>query len=93
MVANAVEMKRMNGQTLVAKYRPLYSRVLAMAGAVALQFAESLVKAGPEHRAAMEFLSRSTEPFRVRDIPGLGEEQQVELARTLLVDGFLIRLN
>src|SRR5262249_47105641 len=78
MVSNAVEVKQIDGQTLVTTYRPLYSRVLAIAGAVALQFGESLVKAGPEHRAAMQFLSKSTEPFRVRDIPGLGEEQQME---------------
>jgi bifunctional lysine-specific demethylase and histidyl-hydroxylase NO66 len=92
LVSNAVEVKRIDGQTLVAKYRPLYSRVLAIAGGVALQFGQSLVSVAPDHRAAMLFLSKSTGPFRVRDIPGLGEEQQMELARTLIVDGFLIRL-
>jgi ribosomal protein L16 Arg81 hydroxylase len=93
LVSNAVESKRIDGQTLVAKYQPLYSRVLEMAGGgVALQFGQSVVRAGPEHRAAMLFLSKSTDPFRVRELPGLREEQQTELARTLVVDGFLVRL-
>ena len=92
LVSNAVEAKRIDGQTLVAKYRPLYSRVLSVDGDVASQFGQSLVRAGPDHCAAMFFVSKSTEPFRVRDIPGLGEKEQTELARTLIVDGFLVRL-
>jgi lysine-specific demethylase/histidyl-hydroxylase NO66 len=92
LVSNAVEAKRIDGQTLVAKYQPLYSRVVAVAGGFALQFGQSLVSAGPDHRAAMLFLSNSTDPFRVSDLPELSEEQQTELARTLIVDGFLIRL-
>jgi bifunctional lysine-specific demethylase and histidyl-hydroxylase NO66 len=93
LVSNAVEARRIDGQTLVAKYQPLYARVLAMAGGVALQFAQSLVSAGLDHQAAMLFVSRSTEPFRVRDLPGLSAAQQTELARTLIVDGFLVRLS
>jgi bifunctional lysine-specific demethylase and histidyl-hydroxylase NO66 len=93
LVSNAVEARRIDGQTLVVKYQPLYSRVLAMAGGVALQFAQSLVSAEPDHLAAMLFLSGSTEPFRVRDLPGLSAAQQTELARTLIVDGFLVRLS
>lgn len=94
LVSNAVEAKRIDGQTRVAKYQPLYSRVLEMAGGeVALQFGQSVVRAGPEHRAAMLFLSKSTNPFQVRELPGLCEEQQAELARTLVVDGFLVRLH
>jgi lysine-specific demethylase/histidyl-hydroxylase NO66 len=31
-------------------------------------------------------------PFRVRDLPGLTAAQQTELARALIVSGFLIRL-
>ncbi len=92
LVSNAVEARRIDVRTLVVKYQPLYSRVLAMADGVALQFANSLVPAGPDHRAAMLFLSKSTEPFRVRDLPGLQAAQQVELARSLIVDGFLVRL-
>ena len=40
----------------------------------------------------MLFISRSTEPFRVCDLPGLTAEQQIELARSLIVSGFLVRL-
>jgi len=92
LISNAIEAKRIDGQTLVAKYRPLYSRVLAVGGGVALQFGQSLVRAGPDHCAAMLFVSKGTEPFRVSDIPGLGEKEQRELACTLIVDGFLVRL-
>jgi bifunctional lysine-specific demethylase and histidyl-hydroxylase NO66 len=41
-----------------------------------------VINAGPDHEAAMMFLSRSTEPFRVRDLPGLTPAQQTELTRT-----------
>lgn len=93
LVSNAVEARRIDGQTLVVKHQPLYSRVLPMAGGFALQFAKSLVSAGPDHKAAMLFLSKTTEPFRVCDLPGLSAVQQIELARTLIVDGFLVRLS
>jgi bifunctional lysine-specific demethylase and histidyl-hydroxylase NO66 len=40
----------------------------------------------------LQFLSKSTEPFRVCDLPGLSEAQRTALARTLIVNGFLVRL-
>jgi len=92
LIANSFEADRIDGRTRVMKCQPLYSRVLALDGGVALQFAQSMVSAGPEHRAAMLFLSRNTEPFRVGDLPGLSAPQQTELARKLVVDGFLIRV-
>jgi hypothetical protein len=82
-----------DGQTLVRKYRPLYSRVKAVADGVVLQFASLSISAGPDHEAAMRFISGSTEPFRVRDLPELRAEQQIELARSLIVSGFLVRLS
>jgi hypothetical protein len=82
----------LEGQTPVKKYRPLYSWVKTVADGVVLQFAGVSINAGPDHEAAMRFLSKSTEPFRVGDLPGLRAEQQVELARSLLVSGFLVRL-
>ncbi|MBS4728310.1 cupin [Mycobacterium sp. SM1] len=81
-----------DGQTLVRKYQPLYSRVTADAGGVALHFAQLAINAGLDHHAAMVFLSDSTQPFRVCELPGLRVEQQIELARTLIVSGFLVRL-
>ncbi len=78
--------------TLVRKYQPLYSRVKADADGVALQFASLSIGARPDHEAAMRFISISTEPFRVRDLPELRAEQQIELARSLIVSGFLVRL-
>ncbi len=82
-----------DGQTLVTKYQPLFSRVKAVAGGVALQFAKLSINAGADHEAAMLFISRSAEPFRVCDLPGLRAEQQIELARKLIVSGFLVRLS
>ena len=79
-------------QTPVKKYQPLYSRVQTVADGVALQFASLSINAGPDHKAALEFMSKSTEPFRVGDLPGLRAEQQIELARSLIVSGFLVRL-
>jgi ribosomal protein L16 Arg81 hydroxylase len=82
-----------SGQTLVVKYAPLYSSVRRAAGCVVLQFAQLSVSAEPDHEAALLFLSTSTAPFRVCDLPGLRPEQQRELARTLILNGFLVRLS
>jgi hypothetical protein len=79
-------------QTRVVKYQPLYSRVKAADGGVTLQFASLSINAGFDHDAAMRFVSASTEPFHVGDLPGLRAEQQTDLARTLIVSGFLVRL-
>jgi len=81
-----------DGQTPVRRYQPLYSRVKAVDDGVALQFASLSITAGPDHEAALLFVSRSTEPFRVSDLPGLRAEQQIELVRSLIVSGFLVRL-
>ncbi|MBV9577450.1 MAG: cupin, partial [Chloroflexi bacterium] len=80
-----------DGQTVVRKYQPLYSRVTAGNGGVTLQFAQVSIPASSDHKAAMLFVSGSTEPFRVGDLPGLRAAQQTELARILIVSGFLVR--
>ena len=82
-----------DGQTPVARYKPLYSRVKAAPGGVALQFAKLSISADADHEAALMFISTSTEPFRVRDLPGLRAEQQIELVRKLIASGFLVRLS
>jgi ribosomal protein L16 Arg81 hydroxylase len=79
-------------QTRVVKYQPLYSRVKVGDGGVTLQFASLSIDAGFDHDAAMRFVSASTEPFHVGDLPGLRPQQQTDLARTLIVSGFLVRL-
>ncbi|MFZ0906534.1 MAG: cupin domain-containing protein [Mycobacterium sp.] len=81
-----------DGHARVGKYQPLYSRVTDTPGGVALHFAQLVINAAPDHKEAMRFLAKSTEPFRVCDLPGLSAAQQTELARTLIVSGFLIRL-
>ncbi|WP_406817454.1 cupin domain-containing protein [Mycobacterium sp. M23085] len=78
-------------QTLVEKYRPLYSRVKTDPEGVALQFATLSIRAESDHRAALEFISTSTAPFRIADLPGLDAAQQIELVRSLLVSGYLVR--
>ena len=88
-IANATGI---DGETLVRKYQPLYSSVKIEPSGVVLQFASLSIAAGLNHQAAMEFVSRSTEPFRVGDMPELSERQQIELARSLIVSGFLVRL-
>ncbi|OBH54543.1 cupin domain-containing protein [Mycobacterium sp. E2479] len=82
-----------DGQTLVAKYEPLYARVARVEDRVVLQFAQLSVGAGADHEAAMLFLARSTGAFRVGDLPGLSAGQQTGLAQTLILNGFLVRLS
>jgi ribosomal protein L16 Arg81 hydroxylase len=82
-----------DGQTRVRKYQPLYSRVRAVDGGVALRFAGLSVRAGADHEAAMLFISRSAAPFRICDLPGLNSHEQIELARSLIVSGFLMRIH
>jgi bifunctional lysine-specific demethylase and histidyl-hydroxylase NO66 len=79
-------------QTRVVKYQPLYSRVTEKSDGVALHFAQSVVNVTADHKIALQFLAKSTAPFRIRDLPELSEVQRLELARTLILQGFLIRL-
>lgn len=85
--ANAID-----SQTWVVKHQPLYARAKTVDDGVTLQFASLSINAAADHEAAMRFVAGSTEPFRVGDLPGLGPEQQTDLARTLIVSGFLARL-
>lgn len=91
-VGRVADTVGIDGHTLVAKYQPLYSRVARGAAGVVLRFSQLSVSAGPDHEAAMLFLSRSTEPFRVRELPGLTAAQQTDLTRKLILNGFLVRL-
>jgi lysine-specific demethylase/histidyl-hydroxylase NO66 len=79
-------------QTRVVKYQPLYSRVTEKSDGVALHFAQSVVNVTADHESALQFLAKSTAPFRIRDLAELSEVQRLELARTLILQGFLIRL-
>jgi ribosomal protein L16 Arg81 hydroxylase len=90
-VGQASNAIAIDGQTVVKKYQPLYSRVTTADDRVALHFAQLSVTVSPDHKAAMLFVSSSTEPFRVCDLPGLRPAQQMELARSLIVSGFLVR--
>jgi len=88
-MSNAVGI---DGHARVMKYQPLYSRVTDSPDGVALHFAQLVIKAGSDHEDALQFLSKSTEPFRICDLPGLSAAQQTELARSLIISGFLVRL-
>jgi ribosomal protein L16 Arg81 hydroxylase len=91
-VGKIAEANTIDAHTRVMKYQPLYSRVKAAECGVTLQFASLSINAGADHDAAMRFVSASSEPFQVGDLPGLRPEQQTDLARTLIVSGFLVRL-
>jgi lysine-specific demethylase/histidyl-hydroxylase NO66 len=88
-ITNAIGV---DGQVRVVKYQPLFSRVTETSDGVALHFAQLVVSAAPDHSEALQFVSKSTEPFRVCELPGLSGAQQTELARTLIANGFLVRL-
>lgn len=91
LVADVTGSDRIHQASRLAKTEPLYARVLALGGGVGLQFAQTLVTADDSHRDAMLFLSRRREPFFVSEIPGLPAPDRAELARKLLVDGFLVQ--
>ncbi|WP_260745111.1 cupin domain-containing protein [Mycobacterium sp. SMC-2] len=92
-VGQLSETDGIDGRTLVAKHQPLYSRVTQVADGVALQFAQLSMRASADHEEALRFLSGSTGRFRVGDLPGLTAAQQAALARTLILNGFLVRLS
>jgi len=79
-------------QTRVIKYQPLYSRVTETSDEVALHFAQSQVDATADHKDALQFLAKSTAPFRICELPGLDDVQRLELARALILQGFLVRV-
>jgi lysine-specific demethylase/histidyl-hydroxylase NO66 len=81
-----------DSRSRVMKFQPLYSRVTELPDGVTLHFAQLTVKATPDHRDALQFVSKSTEPFRVCDLPGLTAVQRTDLARSLIINGFLVRL-
>jgi hypothetical protein len=85
--ANAID-----GQTWVVKHQPLYAHVKTVADGVTLQFASLSINAAADHEDAMRFVAHSVEPFRVGDLPALRSDQQADLARTLIVSGFLASL-
>jgi lysine-specific demethylase/histidyl-hydroxylase NO66 len=79
-------------QTRLVKYQPLYSRVTENSDGAALHFAQSEVNAPANHTKALRFLAKSTASFRICDLPELDDVQRLELARTLILQGFLHRL-
>ncbi|MEB3032512.1 cupin domain-containing protein [[Mycobacterium] nativiensis] len=91
VVGQVSETVGIDVDTVVRKQQPLYSRVTATADGVGLQFAQLIVSARPDHETAMRFLSERTESFRVGELPGLTAPQQIELTRSLIMSGFLVR--
>lgn len=92
LVAGISDAVDVDDRTRVVKCQPLYSRVTEDSAGVALHFAQSVVNAGTDYREALHFLAQSSEPLRVCDLPGLSEPERVELARSLILQGFLVRL-
>ncbi|MGV0731624.1 JmjC domain-containing protein [Mycolicibacter sinensis] len=92
VVGQVADTVGIDADTLVRKQQPLYSRVTRTVDGVGLQFAQLVVSARPDHEAAMRFLSDATESFRVGELPGLTAAQQLELVRSLIMSGFLVRV-
>ncbi|MGA9493476.1 MAG: cupin domain-containing protein [Mycobacterium sp.] len=90
-VGQVSDVIAIDGHTVVRKYQPLYSRVTATTEGATLHFAQLSINAGPDHCAALKFVCDSTGHFRICELPGLPVAQQTELARTLLLAGFLVR--
>jgi hypothetical protein len=82
-----------DGQTWVVKHQPLYAHVKTVGEGVTLQFASLSINAGADHEDALRYVAHHVEPFRVADLPGLRPDQQRDLARTLIVSGFLVPLD
>jgi hypothetical protein len=82
-----------NTETRLVRYSPLYSRVMAMADGVGLQFGQSLVEAPERHRDAFLFVSKASREFKVGELPGIDTAEQIEIARKLVTSGFLISAN
>jgi bifunctional lysine-specific demethylase and histidyl-hydroxylase NO66 len=78
--------------TWVMKVQPLYARVTESGDAVTLHFAKSAVTSPSDHRGALHYVAKSAEPFRISELPGLSDAQRIDLARTLILQGFLLRL-
>ncbi|WP_046300763.1 cupin domain-containing protein [Mycobacterium sp. UM_Kg27] len=91
VVGQVADTVGLDTATWVRKQQPLYARVTTTADGVGLQFAQLIVSARPDHEAAMRFVCDGTEPFRVGELPGLAAAQQIELARSLIMSGFLVR--
>ena len=92
LVADVTGSGAITQASRLGRNQPLYARVLALGGGVGLQFAQTLVTADASHRDAMLFLSRQRDPFQVAEIPGISADERTELARKLLVDGFLVQM-
>lgn len=91
VVGQVADTVGLDAETWVRKQQPLYSRVTTTADGVGLQFAQLIVTARPDHEAAMRFVSGRTDPFQIGELPGLAVAQQIELVRSLIMSGFLVR--
>lgn len=91
-IADIVGRDGITTDSHLIRSQPLYARVMVIGGGIGLQFAQTMVTADTAYRDAMLYLSQRRDPFKVHDIPGLSGDQQVELARKLLVDGFLVQM-
>ena len=74
-VGKISDARAINGQTRLVKFQPLYSQVKTTDSGVTLEFASLSINADSDHGAALRFVSASTEPFHVGDLPGLPGEQ------------------
>lgn len=89
MVMAVDALSSITGETRLLRKQYLHARLINMDDGAALQFSQSLLKTPENYREALSFALDSTSAFAVRDLPGLDAEDQINLAGTLLRDGFV----
>lgn len=80
-----------SAQTVLRRSAPMPARLLHLGESIGLQFAQAVVIAEADHRAAFEFLMARDEAFPVSELPGLSLGAQLALADKLLQDGYLVK--
>ncbi len=75
--------------TIVRRRHGMLCRVATQGGRAMISFPGNSVAAPAATRAAFEQVASATEPFRVRDLSGLGDASKPVLARRLVAEGVL----
>jgi ribosomal protein L16 Arg81 hydroxylase len=86
-VAAVDALQSLSLRTRIERKRHLHARIVPTETGVGLQFSQSLIQAPAEYREAMQFVLDRTTPFCPGELPGLGADEQINLAATLLRDG------
>ncbi|MEM7432640.1 MAG: cupin domain-containing protein [Pseudomonadota bacterium] len=89
MFSSLNSLESLTLKSVVERRPDLYVRQVDVGDTPGIQFSQSLVASSDEFREGMNFVIQSNQPFRVCDVPGLAEQEQLELVTTLVRDGLL----